>query len=98
MLLAHAHLQHWATSMWTEGDHGAGAPVAFKLMPEASPPMYALPSSSHAQRGIFATKNLWVSLHCRACSGQREYQTQPSSSVWHIAASVAPSTLLSHER
>lgn len=34
--------------------------MAFKLMPYASPPMYALPASSHASRGAFATHNLWV--------------------------------------
>ena len=32
-------------------------------MPSASPPLYALPSSSHARRGIFATRNLWVTPH-----------------------------------
>ena len=37
-----------------------GGPVAWKLMPYPSPPMYALPSSSHATRGGFASHQLWV--------------------------------------
>lgn len=37
--------------------------MAYKLMPAPSPPMYALPTSSHARRGIFATRNLWVTPH-----------------------------------
>ena len=41
----------------------AGAPVSYKLVPAPSPPLYALPSSSHARRGIFATRNLWVTPH-----------------------------------
>ncbi|KAL0041485.1 hypothetical protein WJX79_005084 [Trebouxia sp. C0005] len=40
-----------------------GAPVAYKLMPAATPPMYAHPSSSHGRRGIFAAKHLWVTPH-----------------------------------
>ena len=43
--------------------HHAGAPVSYKLVPAPSPPLYALPSSSHARRGIFATRNLWVTPH-----------------------------------
>ena len=38
----------------------AGGPVAWKLMPYPSPPMYALPTSSHATRGGFANHQLWV--------------------------------------
>lgn len=41
----------------------AGTPVAWKLMPHASPPMYALPASSHARRGAFASHSLWVTPH-----------------------------------
>ena len=37
--------------------------MSYKLMPAPSPPMYALPTSSHARRGIFATRNLWVTAH-----------------------------------
>lgn len=39
---------------------GAGQPVAWKLMPHASPPLYANPSSSHHQRGYFATRHLFA--------------------------------------
>jgi primary-amine oxidase len=38
----------------------AGSPVAWKLVPGPLPPLYADPSSEHAKRGAFATKNLWV--------------------------------------
>lgn len=34
--------------------------MAYKLVPHASPPMYALPNSSHAIGGAWATKQLWV--------------------------------------
>ncbi|BDA42557.1 Primary amine oxidase [Coccomyxa sp. Obi] len=37
-----------------------GVPVAWKLMPAASPPVYAHPSNEHPRRGAFATKQLWV--------------------------------------
>lgn len=38
-----------------------GQPVAWKLVPSTpSPPMLAHPSSSHATRGAFASKHLWV--------------------------------------
>lgn len=37
--------------------------MAYKLMPAATPPMYAHPSSSHGRRGIFAAKHLWVTPH-----------------------------------
>ena len=37
--------------------------MAYKLVPYASPPLYALPASSHATRGAFATHNLWVTPH-----------------------------------
>lgn len=39
------------------------APVAYKLMPMASPPMLAAEDSLIAARGVFATKNLWVTPH-----------------------------------
>lgn len=38
----------------------AGGPVAWKLMPYPSPLLYANPSSSHYQRGYFATKHLFA--------------------------------------
>lgn len=37
-----------------------GSPVAYKLMPGAAPLLLATPSSVIAKRGVFATKNLWV--------------------------------------
>ena len=42
---------------------GAGVPVAWKLIPAATPPVYAHPSNEHARRGAFATKQLWVTPH-----------------------------------
>ena len=42
---------------------GAGVPVAWKLIPAATPPVYADPSNEHARRGAFATKQLWVTPH-----------------------------------
>ena len=38
----------------------AGVPVAWKLMPAPSPPVYAHLSNEHSRRGAFATKQLWV--------------------------------------
>ena len=35
-------------------------PVAWKLAPAPTPPLYANPKSDHARRGAFATKHLWV--------------------------------------
>lgn len=37
-----------------------GQPVAWKLMPHPSPPLYANPSSTHFRRGYFATKHLFA--------------------------------------
>ena len=42
---------------------GAGVPVAWKLIPAATPPVYAHSSNEHARRGAFATKQLWVTPH-----------------------------------
>ena len=41
-------------------------PVAWKLIPATSPPLYANPGSDHARRGKFATKTLWVTSHSDA--------------------------------
>jgi primary-amine oxidase len=41
----------------------AGVPVAWKLVPAPSPPVYAHASNEHARRGAFATKQLWVTPH-----------------------------------
>ena len=41
-------------------------PVAWKLVPAPSPPLYANPGSDHARRGKFATKTLWVTPHSEA--------------------------------
>ena len=43
-----------------------GMPVAWKLVPATSPPLYANPGSDHARRGKFATKTLWVTPHSDA--------------------------------
>ncbi|KAK9817313.1 hypothetical protein WJX72_012521 [[Myrmecia] bisecta] len=40
-----------------------GQPVGYKLMAGPVPPLYAGPNSSHRKRGIFATKQLWVTPH-----------------------------------
>ena len=48
-----AQKSHWSLCL-------AGSPVAWKLLPYPSPPMYALPASSHATRGGFANHQLWV--------------------------------------
>lgn len=37
-----------------------GKPVAWKLVPAVSAPLYANPKSDHARRGAFATKHVWV--------------------------------------
>ncbi len=37
-----------------------GQPVAYKLVPQATPTLLADPSSSVARRAAFATRNLWV--------------------------------------
>jgi primary-amine oxidase len=37
-----------------------GEPVAYKLLPQATPTLHADPSSSIAARATFATRNLWV--------------------------------------
>lgn len=52
-----------AQNAWLIPGGAAGVPVSYKLVPAPSPPLYALPSSSHARRGIFATRNLWVTPH-----------------------------------
>jgi Copper amine oxidase, enzyme domain len=39
---------------------GAGAPVAYKLVPKVAPTLLAQPSALLRKRGQFATKNLWV--------------------------------------
>lgn len=41
----------------------AGKPVAFKLIPLGGPTLLAKPYSLIAKRGLFATKNLWVTPH-----------------------------------
>jgi hypothetical protein len=41
----------------------AGVPVAWKLAPAPTPPVYAHPTNEHARRGAFATKQLWVTPH-----------------------------------
>lgn len=41
-------------------------PVAWKLVPATSPPLYANAGSDHARRGKFATKTLWVTPHSDA--------------------------------
>ena len=41
-----------------------GKPVAWKLAPgSVAPPMLAHPSSTHATRGAFATRHLWVTAY-----------------------------------
>jgi primary-amine oxidase len=40
--------------------NGLGEPVAYKLVPGATPTLLADPSSSVGRRAAFATKNLWV--------------------------------------
>jgi primary-amine oxidase len=41
----------------------AGQPVAYKLVPEASPALLAEPGSAFARRAAFATRHLWVTKH-----------------------------------
>jgi primary-amine oxidase len=41
----------------------SGAPVAYKLMPAAGPGLLATEDSVIAKRGVFASKNLWVTPH-----------------------------------
>ncbi|KAI9329915.1 amine oxidase [Zopfochytrium polystomum] len=38
-------------------------PTAFKLVPQATPTLLALPRSSIARRAVFATRHLWVTPH-----------------------------------
>lgn len=52
--------------MSADGVHAcvhAGVPVAWKLVPAPSPPVYADASNEHSRRGAFATKQLWVTPH-----------------------------------
>ncbi|KAK9802672.1 hypothetical protein WJX73_003875 [Symbiochloris irregularis] len=53
----------WKIKNYNSRNSMTGAPVSYKLVPAPSPPLYALPTSSHARRGIFATRNLWVTPH-----------------------------------
>ncbi|GFR44735.1 hypothetical protein Agub_g6063 [Astrephomene gubernaculifera] len=42
----------------------SGRPLAYRLMPAASPFMQAHPSSLVARRALFASRQLWVTPHC----------------------------------
>ncbi|KAI8472761.1 MAG: copper amine oxidase [Monoraphidium minutum] len=44
----------------------SGAPVAYKLVPQPSPPLLSAPGSVTEARAVFATKNLWVTPHSDA--------------------------------
>ncbi|EFN54781.1 hypothetical protein CHLNCDRAFT_58054 [Chlorella variabilis] len=56
-----------------------GKPVAWKLMPGSPcPPMLAHPTSSHATRGVFATKHLWVTpYHPKEMNPAGDYPLHP---------------------
>lgn len=56
-----------------------GKPVGFKLMPgSATPPLLAHPTSSHATRGAFATKHLWVTpYHPKEMNPAGDYPLHP---------------------
>ncbi len=41
----------------------SGTPVSYKLVSNAAPLLLAQPSSLVAKKGVFATKNLWVTPH-----------------------------------
>ncbi|KAG1669432.1 hypothetical protein FOA52_004065 [Chlamydomonas sp. UWO 241] len=41
----------------------SGSPVAYKIVPMAHPPLLAAPGSVVAEKGYFATKQLWVTPH-----------------------------------
>lgn len=56
-----------------------GKPVAWKLMPGSPcPPLLANPTSSHATRGAFATKHLWVTpYHPKQMNPAGDYPLHP---------------------
>jgi primary-amine oxidase len=58
--------------------NGLGQPVSYKLLPGATPTLYAGPESMVHQRATFATNNLWVTPY--AASERRAAGEYPSQS------------------
>ena len=71
-----------------------GKPVAWKLMPMATPPMLAHPTSSHQTRGAFATKHLWVTPYTEnemnPAGGERALEGAGAGAAANSCAVAAP--------
>ncbi len=79
--------------------HCAGVPVAWKLIPAPSPPVYADPSNEHSRRGAFATKQLWVTPHSddeKYPAGEYPLMAGDSNNIVNWTSLVSESGLFQH--
>ncbi|KAK9825988.1 hypothetical protein WJX74_003459 [Apatococcus lobatus] len=58
--------RYWKISNHESRNTLTGAPTAFKLVAKDCPPLYAKLKSSHARRGAFAGRHVWVTQHSDA--------------------------------